>query len=120
MDISLELLVLVHDFVLVMLLLVIRMLFPLEILIILLMITLVLLLELIFWHASKWDSKTSFLNQILHLANPHDKLSALCVSKSWIPKYLPTNPMGSKTRTSLSLSLLSYVGRRILGGEHEL
>jgi hypothetical protein len=25
------------------------------------------------------------MNQILHLANPHDKLSALCVSKSWIP-----------------------------------
>jgi hypothetical protein len=24
------------------------------------------------------------MNQILHLANPHDKLSALCVSKSWV------------------------------------
>jgi hypothetical protein len=38
-----------------------------------------------------------FMNQILHLANPHDKLSALCVSKSWVPKYLSTNPLGSKT-----------------------
>jgi hypothetical protein len=27
------------------------------------------------WHASKGDSKTSFSNQNLHLANPHDKLS---------------------------------------------
>jgi hypothetical protein len=26
-----------------------------------------------------------FMNQILHLANHHDKLSALCVSKSWVP-----------------------------------
>jgi hypothetical protein len=26
-------------------------------------------------HVSKGDSKTSFLNQILHLINPHDKLS---------------------------------------------
>jgi hypothetical protein len=45
---------------------------------------------------------TSFMNQILHLANPHDKLSALCVSKFWVPKYSLTNPLGSKTRTSLS------------------
>jgi hypothetical protein len=36
---------------------------------------LVLFLELIFWHVSKRDSNTLFLNQILHLANPHDKLS---------------------------------------------
>jgi hypothetical protein len=44
-----------------------------------------------------------FMNQILSLATPHDKLSALCVSKSWVPKYLLTNPLRSKTRTSLSL-----------------
>jgi hypothetical protein len=44
-----------------------------------------------------------FMNQILHLANPHDKLSALCVSKSWVPKYSLTNPLGSKSQTSLSL-----------------
>jgi hypothetical protein len=25
-----------------------------------------------------------FMNQILHVANPHDKLSVLCVSKSWV------------------------------------
>jgi hypothetical protein len=47
----------------------------------------------------------SFMNQILHLANPHDKLSVLCVSKSWVPKYSLTNPLESKTWTSLSLSL---------------
>jgi hypothetical protein len=34
-------------------------------------------------HVSKGDSNTSFMNQILHLTNPHDKLSVLCVSKSW-------------------------------------
>jgi hypothetical protein len=45
----------------------------------------------------------SFMNQILHLANPHDKLSALCVSKFWVPKYSLSNPLGSKTWTSLSL-----------------
>jgi hypothetical protein len=30
----------------------------------------------------------------LHHANPHDKLSIIIgdVSKSWVPKYLPTNP----------------------------
>jgi hypothetical protein len=61
-----------------------------------------------------------FMNQILHLANPHDKLSAFYVSKSWVPKYSLANPLGSKTWTTLSLSLLSYVGRRIWDGEHEL
>jgi hypothetical protein len=48
MDIILEFLLLVHDFVLVMLLLVLLMLFPREILTIFLMIALVLFLELIF------------------------------------------------------------------------
>jgi hypothetical protein len=42
----------------------------------------------------------------------------LCVSKSWVPKYLSTNPLGSKTQTSLSP--LSYVGWIIRDGEHEL
>jgi hypothetical protein len=65
-----------------------------------------------------WGLNDFFLNQILHLPNPHDKLSALCVSKFWVPKYLSTNPSGSKTRRSLSL--LSYVGRRIRDREHEL
>jgi hypothetical protein len=55
------------------------------------------------WHASYGDTMASFMNQILHLANPHDKLSALCVSKSWVLKYSLTNPLRSKTQTSLSL-----------------
>jgi hypothetical protein len=38
---------------------------------------LILFLELIFWHVSKGNSNTLFLNQILHLTNPHNKLSAL-------------------------------------------
>jgi hypothetical protein len=59
-----------------------------------------------------------FMNQILHLANPHDKLSAFCVSKSWVSKYLSTNPLGSKTWTSLSL--FSYAGWRLWEGEHEI
>jgi hypothetical protein len=42
----------------------------------------------------------------------------LCASKSWVPKYLLTNPLRFKTRTSLSL--LSHVGRRIRDGEHEV
>jgi hypothetical protein len=60
------------------------------------------------WHASKGDSKTSFLNQILHHANPRDKLSTIIVdvSKSWVPKYLPTNPLGSKTWIFLSFHML--------------
>jgi hypothetical protein len=33
-------------------------------------------------HVSKGDSKTSFLNQILHLANPHDKLSTFVLYPS--------------------------------------
>jgi hypothetical protein len=43
---------------------------------------LVLFLELIFWHVSKRDSNTSFLNQILHLTNSHDKLSAFVLYPS--------------------------------------
>jgi hypothetical protein len=46
-----------------------------------------------------------FMNQILLFANPHDKLSALCVSKSWVPKYLSINPLRSKTRISLSFHM---------------
>jgi hypothetical protein len=53
-------------------------------------------------HAFYGDSTASFMNQILYLANPHDKLSALCVSKSWVPRYLLTNLLGSKTWISLS------------------
>ena len=48
--------------------------------------------------------KSSHLNQHLHHANPHDKLSAsfTCVTKYWIPKYVLANPLGSKTRSFLS------------------
>jgi hypothetical protein len=43
---------------------------------------LVLFLKLIFWHVSKRDSNTSFFNEILHLANPHDKLSTFMLYPS--------------------------------------
>jgi hypothetical protein len=83
MDMLLEFLLLVHDFVPMMLLLVLLMLFPWEILIIFLMIALVLFLELIFHSIFlRGDSNTSFLNQILHLADPHDKLSTLVLYPS--------------------------------------
>jgi hypothetical protein len=39
-------------------------------------------LELIFRHVSKGDSNTSFSNQILHLANPHDKLNTFVLYPS--------------------------------------
>jgi hypothetical protein len=54
----------------------------LEISLLFLMIALVLFLELVFRHASKGDSSTSFLNQILHLTNPHDKLSTFVLYPS--------------------------------------
>jgi hypothetical protein len=62
MDMLLELLLLVHDLVLVMLPLVLLMLFPLEILVVFLMIVSSFFLELIFWHVSKRDSNTLFSN----------------------------------------------------------
>jgi hypothetical protein len=54
-------------------------------------------------NASK-DVSKMHLNQHLHHANPHDKLSASFrrVTKSWVPKYMLANPSGSKTRVSLS------------------
>jgi hypothetical protein len=50
------------------------------------------------------DVSKMHLNQHLHHANPHDKLSASFrrVTKSWVPKYMLANPSGSKTRVSLS------------------
>jgi hypothetical protein len=96
---------LVHDFVLVMLLLVLLMLVLWEPLFVFFLYhTRSFLRAYISLHASYGDSMASFMNQILHPANPHDMLSALCVSKSWVPKYSLTNPLGSKTWTSLSLS----------------
>jgi hypothetical protein len=76
-----DLLLLVHDFVLLMLLLVLFILFPLEILVIFLMIALFFLRVNILRHVSKGDSRT-FSNQILHLANPHDKLSTFMLYPS--------------------------------------
>ena len=54
-------------------------------------------------NASKDVSKLH-VNQQLHHANPHDKLSTpfMHVTKSWVPKYMLANPSGSKTRVSLS------------------
>jgi hypothetical protein len=60
-------------------------------------------------HAFYGDLMTSFMNRILHHANPHDKLSVLCVSKSWVPKYSLTNHLRFKTWTSLSLSLSCHM-----------
>jgi hypothetical protein len=50
-------------------------------------------------HGSKSVRKPFHLNQHLHHANPHDKLSALLmrVTKYWISKYVLTNPLGSRT-----------------------
>jgi hypothetical protein len=80
---------------------------------------LILFLELFFWHVSKGDSNNTFLNQILPLANPHDKLSTFVLYPSlgfpsiyWITLWDPR-------LRHLSLSLLSYVGRRIWDREHE-
>jgi hypothetical protein len=81
---------------------------------------LILFLELTFWHIYKGDSNTLFSNQILHLANPHDVLSTFVLYPSlgfpsiyWLTLWDPR--LGH-----LSLSLLSYVGRRIRDGEREL
>jgi hypothetical protein len=68
-------------------------------------------------HVSKGDSKTSFSNQNLDLANHHDKLSTFVT--------YPSHGFPSIYRLTLCdlrlghLSLLSYVGRRIRDGEHE-
>jgi hypothetical protein len=75
MDMLLELLLLVYDFVLMILSLVLLMLSPLEIPIIFLMIAFFFPRVNILRHVSKGDSRTSFSNQNLHLANPHDKLN---------------------------------------------
>jgi hypothetical protein len=105
----LELLLLVHDFVLAMLLLVLLMMFPWEILIIFLMIALILFLELIF-HGMflRGTQRLYFWTKFCILLTLMISWVHLCVSKSWVPKYLPTNPLGSKTQTSLSLSLVTF------------
>jgi hypothetical protein len=76
----LELLLLVHNLVFVMLLLVLLILFPRDPAAFSNDCTCSFPQVNISWHASKCDSKTSFSNQILHLANPHDKLSTfVCI-----------------------------------------
>jgi hypothetical protein len=83
MDMLLELLLLVHDFVLVMLLLVLLMLFSLELLTVSFFNhTRSFSRVNIYRHVSKGGSKTSFSNQNLHLANPHDKLSTFVLYPS--------------------------------------
>jgi hypothetical protein len=72
------------------------------------------------WHVSKGDSKTSFWNQILHLANPHDKLSTFVLYPSLVFPSIYQLTLWDPRLKPLSLSLLSYVGRRIRDGEHEL
>jgi hypothetical protein len=85
-----------------------------------LIITLALFFELIshsmLFRGTQW---LLFMNQILHLANSHDKLSALCVFKSWV-RSIYRLTLWDLRLGHLSLSLLSYVGRRIQNGEHEL
>jgi hypothetical protein len=60
------------------------------------------------------------MNQILHLTNSHDKLSifVLYPSLGFSSIYLLT--LWDPRLRHLSLSLLSYVGRRIRDGEHGL
>ena len=57
-------------------------------------------------HASK-DVSKNVLNQHLHPANPRiiTHASRGCVTKSWVPKFCPANPLGSKTRLSRSSSV---------------
>jgi hypothetical protein len=69
-------------------------------------------------HVSNGDPKTSFLNQILHLANPHDKLNTFVM--------YPSHGFPSIYRLTLwdsrlgHIYLLSSVERRFRDGEHEL
>jgi hypothetical protein len=59
-----------------------------------------------------------FLNQILHLANPQDKLSTFVLYPSLgFPSIYRLTFWDPRLR---HLSLLSYVGRRIRDEEHEL
>jgi hypothetical protein len=57
-------------------------------------------------HVSKGDSKTSFSNQILHLSNPHDKLSIFVMYPSHgFPSIYRLTPWNPRLR-HLSLSLV--------------
>jgi hypothetical protein len=72
------------------------------------MIALVPFLELVFRHASKGDSNTSFLNQILHLANPHDKLSTFVLYPSLGFPSIHRLTLWNSRLGHLSLSLFTY------------
>jgi hypothetical protein len=71
-------------------------------------------------HVSKGDSKTSSSNQILHLVNTHNKLSTFRMYPSHGFPSIYRLTLWDPRLGHLSLSLLSYVGRMILDGEHEL
>jgi hypothetical protein len=92
----------------------------LEILPLFLMIALFFPRVNILQHVSKGDLRASFLNQILHLANPHDKLSTFVLYPSLGFPSIYRLTLGDPRLGHLSLSLLSYVGRRFRDGEHEL
>jgi hypothetical protein len=69
-------------------------------------------------HVFKGVSEILFSNQILHLTNPHDKLSTFVLYPSLgFPSIYRLTLSDSRLR---HLSILSYVGRRIQDGEHEL
>jgi hypothetical protein len=110
---------LVHDFVLVMLLLVLLMLVLWEPLTVLFLYhTCSFLRAYISRHVSKGDSKTLFLNQILHLTNPHDKLSIFVLYPSLVfPSIYRLTLWNSRLGHP---SLFSHAGWRLWDGEHEL
>jgi hypothetical protein len=103
MDKLLDLLLLVHDFVLVIFLLVLLTLFPLEILVIFLLNASFLSSSYYFNVFLRGTQRFHFWTKFCILLTLMISWVHLCVSKSWVLKYLPTNPLGSKTQTSLSL-----------------
>jgi hypothetical protein len=62
----------------------------------------------------------SFMNQILHLANSHDKLSTFVLYPCLEFLSIHQLTLWDLRLGHFSLSLLSYVGWRILDGENEL
>jgi hypothetical protein len=68
----------------------------------------------------RWARWLLFMNQILHLTNPHDKLSIFVLYPSLGFPSIYRLTLWDPRLGHLSLSLLSYVGRRIRDGEHEL
>jgi hypothetical protein len=88
-------------------------------LVLILMFCLILLRELIFrGMLLRVIQRLHFQTKFCILLTLMISLVHLCVSKFLVPKYLLTNPLRFKIRTSLSL--LSHVGWRFWVGEHEL